>query len=79
MRVLIITILLLALLACGSDVEVPREQGNTVESGAITVESYTELNQWYGVTRFHDDEMNVTCWYIYGTGLNCLPDNQLAR
>jgi hypothetical protein len=28
------------------------------------------------VGRFHDDELNVTCWHK-GGGISCIPDSQL--
>lgn len=30
-----------------------------------------------GIVRYHDDELNVTCWTFYTYGIDCIPDWQL--
>lgn len=46
-------------------------------------EELEDVNSYLDIQRFHDDEMNVTCWYSdSGTlsvppTISCIPDSQL--
>lgn len=31
------------------------------------------------IERFHDDEMNATCWIVYGRNPSCIPDTMLVK
>lgn len=65
-------ILVLFLLACGS--------GPTKTDSLLQIEN--GINIGAGITRFHDDELSVTCWRYEGFkkgGLSCVPDHQLKE
>ncbi len=71
MRWILISLFVL-LVACGStDVRRATEGPITLERESISI------NKFYSVTRFHDDEKDVTCWFIGLTGVSCIPDSQL--
>ena len=61
MKKLILIIVLLLLAGCGDD------------SNELPKPEYDRLNKYW--ERYHDDEMNVTCWKYRSMGsISCIPD-----
>ena len=75
-KMLLIAIVLLVVVACGEQSEIPVQQ----QSSEITATNHDGPNMGRGVTRFVDHKYQVVCWWPHGgtgIGIACLSLNQL--